>query len=138
MNPDHGQPGPEGGLELPQLRKYMQAVDSARGPEIEQHQFSTQLPDRQWRGVEPIETGRKLRCAHATGVVRRLHLGSGFRDDQLATAHHCQISDLTICDMHIACLLESLPLTILGQFDEVPKPYPFEYRLDPRLHHHQI
>ena len=44
-------------LELPQLRKNMDAVDSAVGPEIEKEQFAAEVGERQTTstGVHPIE-----------------------------------------------------------------------------------
>lgn len=53
-------------FELPQLRKYVDAVDSAVGPEIEQHDSSTQITemDRAVGRIDPVEIVGKLGSSH--------------------------------------------------------------------------
>ena len=48
-------------LELPQLRKEMQAVDSAEGPEVEQDQLAAQVVKRERAPrIEPVGVGQKV------------------------------------------------------------------------------
>src|SRR3989442_11124709 len=50
-------------LELPQLRKDVQAVDSAEGPEVEQDQLAVQVAEGERApGVEPVGVGREIGC----------------------------------------------------------------------------
>ena len=56
-------------LQLPQLRKDMQAVNSAEGPEIEDHQPAGEVGQPQRPvGIDPVLTGRKLRRSHSAGI----------------------------------------------------------------------
>jgi hypothetical protein len=49
-------------FQLPQLRKYVNAVDSAVCPEVEQDDFSAEIrePERPVSGVNPIQISRKI------------------------------------------------------------------------------
>jgi hypothetical protein len=53
-------------LELPQLREYMDAVDSPIGPEVEQHDLTPQVGEVKLpsSSVNPVEIVRKIRCAN--------------------------------------------------------------------------
>jgi hypothetical protein len=53
-------------LELPQLREYMDAVDSPIGPEVQQHDFASQVGKMELppSGVNPVEIVRKIRRAN--------------------------------------------------------------------------
>jgi hypothetical protein len=53
-------------LELPQLRKYMNAVDSPIGPEVQQNDFPTQVGEVKLpsSSVNPVEIVGKIRCAN--------------------------------------------------------------------------
>ena len=56
-------------LQLPQLRKDMQAVNSAEGPEIEDHQPARQIGQPQRPvGVDPGQPVRKLRRPHLSRI----------------------------------------------------------------------
>lgn len=50
-------------LELPQLREYMNAVNSPIGPEIEQHNLPAEISELQCfaSGVNPVDIVRKFR-----------------------------------------------------------------------------
>src|SRR5262249_25120329 len=61
-------------LQLPQLRQDMVAVNSAEGPEVEQHQFTAQLGDRERVvGIEPVKARGKLRSVDLAGEPRGGH-----------------------------------------------------------------
>jgi hypothetical protein len=53
-------------FELPQLREYMDAVDSTIGPEIEKHDFSSKVRELEFSAsrMDPVEIVRKLRGTH--------------------------------------------------------------------------
>jgi hypothetical protein len=53
-------------FELPQLREYMDAVDSPIGPEVQQHDFASQVGKMELppSGVNPVEIVRKIRRAN--------------------------------------------------------------------------
>lgn len=53
-------------FELPQLRKYMDAVYSAISPEIEKHCFPAQVGETQSAatGMNPVEIVGKFRCSY--------------------------------------------------------------------------
>jgi len=60
---------PKSCFELPQLRKYVDAVDSPIGPEIEQYCLSSQVDqaERLAAGVDPIDVFRKFRRSYRRG-----------------------------------------------------------------------
>src|SRR5256885_17059518 len=59
-------------LELPQLRKDVQAVDSAEGPEVEQDQLAVQVAEGERApGVEPVGVGREIGCVDPAGEPLR-------------------------------------------------------------------
>lgn len=53
-------------FELPQLREYMDAVDSAIGPEIQEYDFASQIGETKLFSacMNPVEIVRKLGCPH--------------------------------------------------------------------------
>jgi hypothetical protein len=65
VDADHNQIIAVALFELPQLWKQMDAVDSAVGPEVENHQLPTQIThSRRLLDVEPGKPDRKRWCAH--------------------------------------------------------------------------
>ena len=59
-------------FELPQLRKDVQAVDSAEGPEVEQDQLAAQVAEGERApGVEPVGVGREIGCVDPAGEPLR-------------------------------------------------------------------
>ncbi len=63
VNADYDQLRRKAKLELPQLREYMNAVNSPIGPEIEQHDFPSKIGKLEClsASVHPIDVIRKLR-----------------------------------------------------------------------------
>jgi hypothetical protein len=61
-------------LDLPQLRKNVDAVDSAIGPEIEENDFAAQVVDAQLLAscMNPVETPRKVGGSNAREIGYRL------------------------------------------------------------------
>ena len=61
-------------LDLPQLRKDVNAVDSAIGPEIEENDLATQILDAQLltTRVNPVEARREVRGSDARKFGYRL------------------------------------------------------------------
>jgi hypothetical protein len=58
-------------FQLPQLRKYMHAVNSAVGPEVEDYQSTAQISQCQRRrSVEPLEVFWKLRGVDGAFIFR--------------------------------------------------------------------
>jgi hypothetical protein len=57
-------------LELPQLRKYVDAVDSAVRPEVEEEQLPAEVGEREATaaGVDPVHVGREVGRADRGGV----------------------------------------------------------------------
>jgi hypothetical protein len=57
-------------FELPQLREYMDAVNSTVGPEIQKNDLSSQIRERKTTpsGVNPVQIRRKLRAADCRHV----------------------------------------------------------------------
>ena len=59
-------------FQLLQVRNDVHAVDAAVRPEIEQYDFASQVlePDRRV-GIDPIQSGRKLRRIGFSGISRQ-------------------------------------------------------------------
>ena len=71
MDADNHQRFEELLFQLPQLRKYVHAVNSAVGPELQDYQLAAQVSkaDREVC-VDPLEALRKLRCVDLACVLR--------------------------------------------------------------------
>lgn len=74
MNADYNQLSREPLFQLPQLRKFVEAVDSSVGPEVEKHHLAAQIlePDRAVSGVDPVESLWEFGCTNHC-----VHLGRG-------------------------------------------------------------
>ena len=66
LNADDDQVGSKPRFELPQLRKYMDAVDSPISPEIEENGLSAKVDEtkRLAAGVNPVDVFRKFRRSY--------------------------------------------------------------------------
>jgi hypothetical protein len=76
MHTDDGDRIAEPLLELPQLRKHMDAVDSAVGPEVEEQQLAAEIGERESPavGVQPVE---RIREVGSTNGWRGDRIGHG-------------------------------------------------------------
>jgi hypothetical protein len=68
-------------LELPQLRKHMNAVDSAVRPEVEEQHLAAEVSEREppTTGVQPVERVGKVRGSDSGGVDGGWHVDPGAR-----------------------------------------------------------
>lgn len=66
MNPDNYEVFPKPCLKLPQLRKYMDAIDSPVGPEVEQYCLSAEVDyaERLAAAVNPVDVFWKFRRSY--------------------------------------------------------------------------
>ena len=66
VNPDYYKLAVVLRFELPQLRKYVDAVDSPIGPEIQEDDFPAQIGQADFSAtrMNPVEVVRKLRRPH--------------------------------------------------------------------------
>ena len=91
VNADHYQLRRISLFELPQLREYVNAVDSPVGPEIEKNNFSAQIDEAQRTvaGMYPVEIRWKVGCPYRRSrreFSRHLKFGKrvlGFNDEQV-------------------------------------------------------